>query len=122
MVHGFIITIFVALYLLVSIISTIHVIDFFELSNPTWMAVTLAIGFELGAGASLAAIIALKKMNKTLIWALFIIITSMQMMGNMYHSFINLGDFTSWSELLDLIDEDLIFQKRILKHEQKIRI
>ena len=54
-VNGFIIGTFVALYVLVSIVSTIHVVDFFELSNPKWLAVTLAIGFELGAAASLAA-------------------------------------------------------------------
>mgnify|MGYP001237099651 CR=1 FL=1 len=46
-VNGFIIGTFVSLYLLVSIISTIHVIDFFELSNPYWLAVTLAIGIIL---------------------------------------------------------------------------
>jgi len=39
----FIIGTFISLYTLVSIISTIHVIDFFELSNPYWLAVTLAI-------------------------------------------------------------------------------
>mgnify|MGYP000707332012 CR=1 FL=1 len=53
-------------------------------------------------------------MNKTLVWALFITITLMQMQGNMYYAFINLADFGSWSELFDLIDEDLIDQKRIL--------
>ena len=57
--HYFIIGSFVTLYLLVSIISTIHVIDFFKLSNPTWLAVSLAIGFEVGAAASLASLIIL---------------------------------------------------------------
>jgi hypothetical protein len=98
----------------VSVISTIHVIDFFELSNPYWLAVTLAIGFEIGAAASLASLVILKKMNKTLVWALFITITLMQMQGNMYYAFINLEDFGSWAELFDLIDEDIIDQKRIL--------
>ena len=67
LVNGFIIGTFVGLYLLVSIISTIHVIDFFELSNPKWMAITLAIGFEIGAAASLASLIVMDKMNKTLV-------------------------------------------------------
>ena len=105
---------FVSLYALVSIVSTIHVVDFFELSNPTWLAITLAIGFEIGAAASLASLVILKKMNKTLVWSLFIAITLMQMQGNMYYAFINLGDFTSWSEVFNLIEEDLIYQKRIL--------
>ena len=114
LVSRFVIGTFVTLYLLVSIISTIHVIDFFELSNPYWLAVTLAIGFEIGAAASLASLVILKKMNKTLVWALFIVITLMQMQGNMYYAFINMEDFTSWAELFDLIEEEPIFQKRVL--------
>ena len=113
-ISRFVIGTFVTLYLLVSIISTIHVIDFFKLSNPHWLAVTLAIGFEIGAAASLASLVILKKMNKTLVWALFLAITIMQMQGNMYYAFINLDDYTSWSELFNLIEEDLIFQKRVL--------
>ena len=113
-VNGFIIGTFVSLYLLVSIISTIHVIDFFELSNPKWLAISLAIGFELGAAASLAAIITLDKMNKTLVWALFLVITAMQMQGNMYYAFINMGDFTTWAELFNLIEEEPLYQKRVL--------
>ena len=114
LVSNFVIGTFVTLYLLVSIISTIHVIDFFELSNPYWLAVTLAIGFEIGAAASLASLVILKKMNKTLVWALFITITLMQMQGNMYYAFINMADFNSWAELFALIEEEPIFQKRVL--------
>lgn len=114
LVKRFVIATFVTLYALVSIISTIHVIDFFELSNPYWLAVSLAIGFEVGAAASLASLVILDKMNKTLVWALFITITLMQMQGNMYYAFTNLSDFQSWSELFNIIEEDLIDQKRIL--------
>ena len=103
LVRNFIVGTFVSLYLLVSIISTIHVIDFFELSNPYWLAVTLAIAFEVGAAASLASLVILKKMNRTLIWSLFITITLMQMQGNMYYAYINLTDFNTWSELFNLI-------------------
>ena len=102
------------LYLMVSVISTIHVVDFFQLSNPTWLAITLAIAFEVGAAASLASIIVMDKMNKTLVWLLFIVITLMQMQGNMYYAFVNLKDYQSWSELFALVEEDPIFQKRIL--------
>jgi len=114
LVKRFVISTFVILYALVSIISTIHVIDFFELSNPYWLAVTLAIGFEIGAAASLASLVILDKMNKTLVWALFITITLMQMQGNMYYAFTNLADFQSWSELFNLIEEEPLYQKRIL--------
>jgi hypothetical protein len=113
-VHRSIIVTFVSLYLLVSVISTIHVIDFFLLSNPYWLAVSLAIGFELGAAASLASLVILDKMNKTLVWALFGAITLMQMQGNMFYAFSHMENFQSWSELFGLIEEDVIYQKRIL--------
>ena len=114
LVHRFIIGTFVSLYLLVSIISTIHVIEFFKLSNPYWLAVSLAIGFELGAAASLASLIILDKMNKTLVWMLFGTITLMQMQGNMYYAFVHMENFQGWSELFGLIEEDVVYQKRVL--------
>ena len=113
-VNGFIIGTFVSLYLLVSVISTIHVIDFFQLSNPRWLAISLAIGFEVGAAASLAALITLDKMNKTLIWTLFITITAMQVQGNLYFAFKNAQGYESWVQLFNLVEEDPLYQKRIL--------
>lgn len=110
----FIIGTFVTLYLLVSVISTIHVIDFFKLSNPSWLAISLAIAFEVGAAASLASLITLEKMNKGIVWSLFIILTAMQAMGNTYYAFTHLQNFQGWIELFGLVDEELIYQKRVL--------
>lgn len=110
----FIIGTFVTLYLLVSVISTIHVIDFFSMSNPSWLAISLAIAFEVGAAASLASIITLDKMNKGIVWALFILLTAMQAMGNTYYTYVHLKDFQGWIELFGLVDEELIYQKRVL--------
>jgi hypothetical protein len=114
LVKGFIITTFVSLYLVVSIISTIHVIDFFRLSNPDWLAVSLAIAFEIGAAASLASLIALEKMNKGLIWTLFILLTLMQMMGNTFYAFTHLQNYQGWIELFGLVEEEPLYQKRVL--------
>lgn len=114
LVKFFIITTFVTLYVIVSLISCIHTIDFFLLSNPRWLAISLAIAFEIGAAASLASIIALDKMNKTIIWFLFIILTFMQAMGNTYFAYVNVHDFQGWIELFGLVDYDIITQKRIL--------
>ena len=113
-VSRFVISTFVVLYAIVSIISTIHVIDFFELSNPYWLAVSLAIAFEFGAAASLASLVALEKMNKGIVWALFFAITAMQMQGNMYYAFTNLHDFQSWIELFNLQEWEPLAQKRVL--------
>ena len=114
LVSRFIIGTFVSLYALVSIVSTIHVIDFFELSNPRWLAITLAIGFEIGAAASLASLIILDKMNRTIVWALFLTITAMQMQGNMYYAFLNLEDYQGWVELFNLLEWEPLAQKRLL--------
>jgi len=110
----FAISSFVSLYIITSLISTIHSIDFFKLSNPQWLAITLAIAFELGAAASLAAIVFLDRINPIIVWGLFIILTLFQMMGNTYYAYANLKDFKAWVELFNMVEEDIIFQKRIL--------
>jgi hypothetical protein len=113
-IHWFIIGTFVSLYILVSLISTIHVIDFFEISNAKWLSITLAVAFEIGAAASLASIIVLDKMNKWIVWTLFFILTAMQAMGNTYYAFTHLNDYQGWIELFGLNEEDPLYQKRIL--------
>jgi hypothetical protein len=112
--RNFIIGTFVSLYLIVSVISTIHVIDFFRISNPEWLAISLALAFEVGAAASLCSLVILEKMNKTIVWSLFIILTLMQGMGNAYYAYTHLNNYRSWIELFGLIEEDIIYQKRIL--------
>ena len=113
-VQGSIVGIFVLLYVFVSLISTIHVIDFFEMTNPRWLSIALAIAFEFGAAASLAAIVVGDKTNKTIVWGLFFILTAFQMQGNMWYAYVNAQDYMSWMELFALNEEELIFQKRIL--------
>lgn len=109
-----IIFIFVLLYLSTSILSTIHVIDFFRLSNSEWLAISLAVAFEIGAAASLASLAILEKINKTVVWAIFIVLTLFQVQGNVYHSFTHLHDYNSWIELFGLTEQEPIFQKRII--------
>jgi hypothetical protein len=114
LIRGFVITTFVMLYLIVSVISTIHVIDFFRLSNPEWLAISLAVAFEVGAAASLASLVVLDKMYKFIVWSLFITLTLVQAMGNTFYAYSHLNNFNQWIELFGLVDEDLIYQKRIL--------
>lgn len=114
LVRGFILSTMIGLYVIVSLISTLHVIEFFEMSNPKWLAISLAIAFEVGAAASLASIIVLDKTSKTLVWILFILLTVMQMQGNMFYAYTNLENFQDWIDLFGLQEEELITQKRIL--------
>ena len=114
LVHLGIIGIFLSLYALVATISMINSVAFFDLAHDGLMNWALAIGFELGAAASLAAIIILDKTNRTMVWSLFILLTAFQMMANSFHAFINLENYMGWIELFGLEEEEPIFQKRVL--------
>ena len=109
-----IISVFVLLYMIVSAISMIHSIDFFGLSNTDSMAIALASAFEVGQVAALCGILILDKTNKGIVWALFLLLTSMQIMSNVYFSYKHMGDFSTWSELFGLAEEDKDVQKRAL--------
>ena len=106
--------VFVALYALTSTLSTIHSVDFFKLANPPWLAVLLAIGFELGAAACLAAIVVLDRTTRWMVWTLFFLVTGVQIVGNMYYAYSHLADYRQWSELFGLVDQEPIMQKRVL--------
>jgi hypothetical protein len=114
LLHYFIISIFCALYFLVATISMINSVAFFDLSHSGLMSWSLAIGFEIGAAASLAAIVILDKTNKTMVWGLFLVLTSFQMMANSFHAFINLENYMGWIQLFGLEEAEPIYQKRIL--------
>lgn len=78
-----------------SLISTIHLIDLFNMGNPTWLSIFLAVTFELGSIASLLAISVLEKIKVGAIWFIFFILSALQIIGNVYYSY----NFTS-NELL----------------------
>ena len=92
----------------------INSVEFFDLAHSGLMSWSLALGFELGAAASLAAIVILEKTNRAMVWGLFLLLTAFQMMGNSYHAFVNLEDYMGWIELFGLQEEEPLFQKRIL--------
>lgn len=113
-IQKWVVGVFVTLYLLTGGISTIHSIDFFSLANPNWLAITLAIAFEIGAMACLAAIIVMDKTVRWMVWSLFCLVTSVQIVGNMYYSYSHLSNFSKWSELFGLSDQEPMLQMRIL--------
>lgn len=70
-----------------SIISTIHLIDLFNLGNPTWLSILLAVTFELGSIASLLAISVIDRIKTGAIWFIFFILSGLQIIGNVYYSY-----------------------------------
>jgi hypothetical protein len=88
-----IVTSFIVVPIISSVISALHIVDFFSLGNPTWLSIALAIAIELGSIASFLTLSILDKLNKSIVWTVFIILFFMQMIGNMYFSY----DFISAS-------------------------
>ncbi len=78
---------FLAVPFLSSLISTLHIITFFGLGNATWMAVVLAIAFEIGSIASLMTLTVLDRINKMAVWFIFVVLIAMQMIGNVYYTY-----------------------------------
>jgi len=116
---------FMIVPLVTSLVSTIHVISFFELSNYATLALILAVAFELGALSSLAGLVAMDKISKSTVWVIFVLLTLFQMMGNTYYAYdtttIKMGHapnlIKNFTELFgfDIYDaSDVIFVKRII--------
>lgn len=78
---------FLAVPALSSLISTIHIVEFFGLGNQTWMAIILALAFEIGSIASLMTLAVLDKINRYAVWFIFIVLLTMQMLGNVYYTY-----------------------------------
>jgi hypothetical protein len=78
---------FVFVPLLSSIISTVHLVDLFYLGNPSWISYTVAVSIEVGAVASFLTLSILSKLNKGIVWGMFIILFLMQVIGNVYFSY-----------------------------------
>lgn len=75
---------FVILYLATALISYCHAIEFFQIGNDSWMAMTLAAVFELGQMVVLSSLL-LSDNKKTLIpWILLVILTAVQVVGNVF--------------------------------------
>ena len=78
---------FAILYISVAFVSTFHAISFFGLANQLWIAVMLAITFEIGQAAVLFSILTNATKNKIMPWFLMIVLTIVQVLGNVYSSY-----------------------------------
>lgn len=82
-----VIFLFLSIPFLSSLYSTIHIVSLFDLGNPTWMSIGLAIAFEIGSIASLMSFSVLDKIKKAPIYFIFGVLFLMQLIGNVYFSF-----------------------------------
>lgn len=82
------VSLFVILYLFVGIVSTVHSIQFFEISNMGYLAVMLAVAFEVGQAAVLFTMLSdADQKSKYMPWILMGILTVVQIIGNVYASY-----------------------------------
>lgn len=77
---------FSILYLAVGFVSVYHAINFFAISNESWLAVILAIAFEIGQATVLFSLL-VNKSKKTMPWILMTVLTLVQVLGNVYSSY-----------------------------------
>jgi uncharacterized membrane protein YhaH (DUF805 family) len=102
----------------ISIISMIHVVSFFELSNNSFLSWMLAAAFEFASISALFALTALTKIKKNTIWTLFFAIVLMQVIGNMYHSYIHINpsdpNLLKLFSIIGIEAANLIWTQRIL--------
>lgn len=77
---------FSILYLAVGFVSVYHAIAFFSISNENWLAIILALAFEIGQAAVLFSLL-VNKSKKTMPWILMIVLTLVQVLGNVYSSY-----------------------------------
>lgn len=81
-------SLFVALYSAVGLVSTIHAVSFFSLANVLPLAILLAVAFEIGQAAVLFSILTDERQRKKIMpWCLMCILTLVQVIGNVYSSY-----------------------------------
>lgn len=94
--------------LLVVIISISHVVSWYDIGNPFSWAIYLSIAIEIFALASISA--ASIKINRTSVWFLFSLVTSIQIIGNIFFEYNDIdpneSGFKSWMELVQPLFDD----------------
>jgi len=94
--------------LLVMIISISHVVSWYDIANPFSWAIYLSVAIEIAAMSSIAAASVKVKGG---VWLVFIIVTLVQFIGNIFFCYneinTNSSEFKSWVELTGPIFESL---------------
>lgn len=83
---GLIVT-FAILYVATAFVSFYHAITFFHIANAIWLSIILSFVAEIGQASVLFSILLTDNRNKFLPWVIMIILTSLQVIGNVVSSF-----------------------------------
>ena len=78
---------FAILYVATAFVSFYHAITFFHIANAIWLSIILSFVAEIGQASVLFSILLTDNRNKFLPWVIMIILTSLQVIGNVVSSF-----------------------------------
>lgn len=104
-------------------ISISHVVSWYDIANPISWAIYLSIAVEIAAMSAIAA--SAVKVRGFAVWFVFVIVTLIQFIGNIFYSYseidVTTKAFIDWSELTAPVFEsigsdvtDLVAQRRLL--------
>jgi hypothetical protein len=97
---------FSILYLAVGFVSTYHAISFFSISNESWLAIILAVAFEIGQAAVLFSLL-VNKSKKLMPWILMGVLTAVQVIGNIYSSYAYMVEYSQ--EMIKYFTDSVLF-------------
>lgn len=87
LLYGGLITTFAILYGATAFVSWYHAITFFNIANAVWLSVILSFVAEIGQASALFSLLLTENKNKFLTWFVMIILTSLQVVGNVVSSY-----------------------------------
>lgn len=112
---------FVIPILLVAFVSISHVTSFYGLSNPFTWAIYLSVGIEIAALSALAAVSV--NMGR-FVYFPFIIVTFIQMLGNIFFSFTYIDEtsqtFQDWISMVGGLFENMGIEKTDLNSHKTV--
>jgi hypothetical protein len=85
---------------IISLISAYHLITFYSSANPFNTAIVLAFAIEMASVSSLIALAFLDKLRRRTVWTIFLVLVTLQILGNTFHSFVYLQQQTELAKLL----------------------
>ena len=87
LLYGGLIITFIILYGATAFVSWYHAITFFNIANAVWLSVLLSFVAEIGQASVLFSILLTENKHKFLPWAVMIILTTLQVIGNVVSSY-----------------------------------
>ncbi len=78
---------FIVLYAVTAFVSFYHAITFFNIANAVWLSILLSFVAEIGQASVLFAILLTDNKHKFLPWVVMVILTTLQVIGNVVSSY-----------------------------------